>query len=236
MEGRQGTGKAVRMTDEFLILSQRDLREVMTFADYVEAVTEAFQLLAQGRCQSPVPIEIPPNRAPFTSKPGACLAGSAMWPPRSTAISLETRPCMDCQQFRVPCSWQMRATVVRWRCWTRWRSRPNVQEPPQRSQRGIWHARLCDGDYLRLRRTGPDPADCAATRACHSSRFRLGHRSAGFTCLRCADGGGNRDRCAPGRGSGRGCPCQRCYGAQHHRRSAVSRYPGRTSRNIRGCG
>ena len=35
------------MTDEFLILSQRDLREVMTFADYVDAVTEGFQLLAK---------------------------------------------------------------------------------------------------------------------------------------------------------------------------------------------
>jgi len=41
------------MTEEFLILSQRDLREVMTFADDVEAVTEAFQLRAQSRCQSP---------------------------------------------------------------------------------------------------------------------------------------------------------------------------------------
>jgi hypothetical protein len=28
------------MTSEFLILSQRDLREAMRFADYVEAVTE----------------------------------------------------------------------------------------------------------------------------------------------------------------------------------------------------
>jgi hypothetical protein len=41
------------MTDEFVILSQRDLGELMTFTDYVETVTEGFQLLAQGSCESP---------------------------------------------------------------------------------------------------------------------------------------------------------------------------------------
>ena len=63
------------MTDEFLILSQRDLREVMTFADYVEAVTEAFQLLAQGRCQAPVPIEIPAQHGTLHIKAGSLPRG-----------------------------------------------------------------------------------------------------------------------------------------------------------------
>jgi alanine dehydrogenase len=63
------------MTDEFLILSQRDLGEVMTFADYVEAVTEALQLLAEGRCQSPVPIEIPVQHGTFHIKAGSLPRG-----------------------------------------------------------------------------------------------------------------------------------------------------------------
>jgi alanine dehydrogenase len=63
------------MTDEFLILSQCDLREVMTFADYVEAVTEAFQLLAEGRCQSPAPIEIPAQHGTFHIKAGSLPRG-----------------------------------------------------------------------------------------------------------------------------------------------------------------
>jgi hypothetical protein len=56
------------MTSEFLVLSQRDLREVMGFADYAEAVTEGFQLLAERRCESPVPTEIPVQYGTFHIK------------------------------------------------------------------------------------------------------------------------------------------------------------------------
>ena len=63
------------MTDEFVILSQRDLGELMTFTDYVEAVTEGFQLLAQGRCESPLPIEIAGQYGTFHVKAGSLPRG-----------------------------------------------------------------------------------------------------------------------------------------------------------------
>ena len=37
-----------------LILSSRDLQTVMRFDDYVDAVAEAFRMLAEDRCESPV--------------------------------------------------------------------------------------------------------------------------------------------------------------------------------------
>jgi len=63
------------MTNEFLVLSQRDLREVMRFADYVEAVTEGFQLLAEGRCESPVPTEIAVQNGTFHIKTASLRRG-----------------------------------------------------------------------------------------------------------------------------------------------------------------
>jgi len=44
--------------DEFIILSQQDLRAAMRFGDYLEAVADGFRLLAEGRCASPVPTQI----------------------------------------------------------------------------------------------------------------------------------------------------------------------------------
>jgi ornithine cyclodeaminase/alanine dehydrogenase len=44
---------------DLLVLSRSDLRALMRFDDYVEAVAEAFRLLARGGCQSPIPTEIP---------------------------------------------------------------------------------------------------------------------------------------------------------------------------------
>jgi ornithine cyclodeaminase/alanine dehydrogenase-like protein (mu-crystallin family) len=40
---------------ELLVLSRDDLRQLMSFADDVEAVAEAFELLARGECVSPAP-------------------------------------------------------------------------------------------------------------------------------------------------------------------------------------
>src|SRR5260221_6449693 len=40
----------------------------MRFGGYVEAVAEGFQLLAEGRCQSPVPLHIPPEGGGFHVK------------------------------------------------------------------------------------------------------------------------------------------------------------------------
>src|SRR5215813_937199 len=75
VESCQGAREALRMTNEFLVLSQRDLREVMRFADYVEAVTEGFQLLAEGRCESPVPTEIAVQNGTFHIKTASLRRG-----------------------------------------------------------------------------------------------------------------------------------------------------------------
>ena len=60
---------------DFLILSRRDLRDMMRFADYVEAIGEGFQLLAEGRCASPVPTEIPVAHGTFHVKSGSLPRG-----------------------------------------------------------------------------------------------------------------------------------------------------------------
>src|SRR5262245_24511945 len=41
-----------------LILSCQDLQTVMQFDDYVDAVAEGFRMLAEGRCESPVPLQV----------------------------------------------------------------------------------------------------------------------------------------------------------------------------------
>jgi alanine dehydrogenase len=55
----------------FLVLSRSDLRALMRFGDYVEAVAEAFRLLAEGRCQSPAPTAIRAADGTFHVKAGA---------------------------------------------------------------------------------------------------------------------------------------------------------------------
>src|SRR5262245_42710472 len=43
---------------EIILLSRRNLAALMTFADYVEAVEDAFRLLAEGKCASPLPMQV----------------------------------------------------------------------------------------------------------------------------------------------------------------------------------
>jgi len=61
---------------EILIISRSDLRQLMTFSDYVDVVADAFQLLTQGRCHSPVPTEIREERGTFHIKPGSLPRGA----------------------------------------------------------------------------------------------------------------------------------------------------------------
>jgi len=61
--------------DDFIILSQQDLRASMRFGDYVEAVAEGFRLLAEGRCTSPVPTQIDVAHGAFHVKPGSLPRG-----------------------------------------------------------------------------------------------------------------------------------------------------------------
>jgi ornithine cyclodeaminase/alanine dehydrogenase-like protein (mu-crystallin family) len=61
--------------DEFIILSQQDLRAAMRFDDYVEAVADGFRLLAEGRCASPVPTQIDVAHGAFHLKPASLPRG-----------------------------------------------------------------------------------------------------------------------------------------------------------------
>ena len=56
---------------DILVLSRTDLAGLMTFADYVEAVAEAFRLYAEGRCSAPMPMELPAQDGAFHIK-AAC--------------------------------------------------------------------------------------------------------------------------------------------------------------------
>ena len=55
-------------THGLLVLSQRDLRQVMDFGDYVAAVAEGFRLLAEGRCAAPVPAHLGVEHGTFHVK------------------------------------------------------------------------------------------------------------------------------------------------------------------------
>lgn len=61
--------------NDFIILSQQDLRTSMRFGDYVDAVAEGFRLLAEGRCASPVPTQIDVAHGAFHIKPGSLPRG-----------------------------------------------------------------------------------------------------------------------------------------------------------------
>ena len=65
-----------RAMSDLLVLSRSDLRALMRFDDYVDAVAEAFRLLARGGCQSPTPTEIPAQHGTFHIKAGALPRGA----------------------------------------------------------------------------------------------------------------------------------------------------------------
>jgi hypothetical protein len=59
-----------------LILSSQDLQTVMRFDDYVDAVAEAFRMLAEGRCESPVPLQVNVTDGTFHAKAASLPVGS----------------------------------------------------------------------------------------------------------------------------------------------------------------
>jgi alanine dehydrogenase len=61
-----------RAVSTILILSRRDLEPLVPFADYVEAMAEAFRLHAAGRCAAPAPLHIAGEDGGFHVK-GASL-------------------------------------------------------------------------------------------------------------------------------------------------------------------
>jgi len=58
-----------------LILSSQDLQTVMRFDDYVDAVAEAFRMLAEGRCESPVPLQVSVTNGTFHAKAASLPVG-----------------------------------------------------------------------------------------------------------------------------------------------------------------
>jgi hypothetical protein len=63
-----------------LILSSRDLQTVMRFDDYVDAVADGFRMLAEGRCDSPVPPQVSVADGTFHAKLQAWQWGPATLP------------------------------------------------------------------------------------------------------------------------------------------------------------
>jgi alanine dehydrogenase len=60
---------------ELIVLSRRDLASLMRFGDYVEAVEEAFGLLAEGGCAAPLPMHIPATGGGFHVKAASLPRG-----------------------------------------------------------------------------------------------------------------------------------------------------------------
>src|SRR3954452_2238449 len=62
-------------TGDILVLSSHDLQTIMCFDDYVEAVAEGFQMLAEGRCESPIPMQINVTDGTFHAKAASLPRG-----------------------------------------------------------------------------------------------------------------------------------------------------------------
>ncbi|MGC1939180.1 MAG: ornithine cyclodeaminase family protein [Pseudolabrys sp.] len=66
---------AAEASGAILILSSKDLQTVMRFDDYVDAVAEAFRMLAEGRCESPVPLQVSVTDGTFHAKAASLPVG-----------------------------------------------------------------------------------------------------------------------------------------------------------------
>jgi ornithine cyclodeaminase/alanine dehydrogenase-like protein (mu-crystallin family) len=61
---------------EIVVLSQSELRGLVNFADYIEAVADAFRMLAEGGRQSPVSMEFREDHGTFHIKAGSLPRGA----------------------------------------------------------------------------------------------------------------------------------------------------------------
>ena len=68
--------KSSAISNPILILSGLDLQAVMRFDDYVDAVAEGFQMLAEGRCELPVPMQLNVTDGTFHAKAASLARGS----------------------------------------------------------------------------------------------------------------------------------------------------------------
>jgi alanine dehydrogenase len=125
-----------------LILSSQDLQTVMRFDDYVDAVAEAFRMLAEGRCESPVPLQVSVADGTFHAKAANLPRGSGYVAVKVNGNFQITGPAMDCPQFRAPSSLPMRLTVGRWHFSIQSRLHASGPRPPQRLPLSIWPDRI----------------------------------------------------------------------------------------------
>jgi alanine dehydrogenase len=63
------------MPDEIILLSRSDIETLMPFADYVEAIANAFRLYAEGQAISPAPLHIPAEGGGFHVKAASLPLG-----------------------------------------------------------------------------------------------------------------------------------------------------------------
>src|SRR5215475_2794737 len=75
MDVTTSQSNATAPSGTILILSCQDLQTVMRFDDYVDAVAEAFRMLAEGRCESPVPLQVSVTDGTFHAKAASLPLG-----------------------------------------------------------------------------------------------------------------------------------------------------------------
>jgi alanine dehydrogenase len=75
MDVTTSQSKATTAPGTILILSSQDLQTVMRFDDYVDAVADGFRMLAEGRCDSPVPLQVSVTDGTFHAKAASLPVG-----------------------------------------------------------------------------------------------------------------------------------------------------------------
>jgi alanine dehydrogenase len=75
MDVSSSQSNATAAPGTILILSSRDLQTVMRFDDYVDAVADGFRMLAEGRCDSPVPLQVSVADGTFHAKAASLPVG-----------------------------------------------------------------------------------------------------------------------------------------------------------------
>jgi hypothetical protein len=121
-----------------LILSSQDLQTVMRFDDYVDAVAEAFRMLAEGRCESPVPLQVSVTDGTFHAKAASLPVGPGYVAVKVNGNFPDNRSRHGFPLFRASSSLPMRATVGRWHFSIPSRLRVSEPRQPQRLPLSTW--------------------------------------------------------------------------------------------------
>src|SRR4029453_7991082 len=95
-----------------LVLSTQDLQTVMRFADYVDAVAEAFRMLAEGRCESPVPLQVSVTDGTFHAKAASLPVGPGYVAVKVNGNFPDNRSRIaHYSGRRLPCRWEQRSNA-----------------------------------------------------------------------------------------------------------------------------